>query len=537
MYECPNCAANLKFDIVRQVLACEHCGGTWDPYAISREKDAEETQNYEVTVFTCPQCGGELLSEDTTAATFCSYCGASTILDSRVSRERRPERIVPFTRTKEDCREAYRKLLRRAVFAPGELKDPAHIDQFRGIYMPYWVYGFTKEGKVTIPGSRTHRQGDYRITQHYDLDCELEESYQGIAYDASSTFSDSLSMAIAPFDLKEGKPFTPSFLSGFYADTNDLHKGVYRQAAQKVFLEDACERAKKALGQSRYHVGEEGNRAGLERALKPDPKDVSRELAMLPVWFLSYQRGDRVAYAVVNGQTGKAAADLPVDPRKYLAGSLLLALPIFLLLNGFLTVTPVRSLVYAMLLALASLWVSHRQLARLAKRESGADDIQSSVSRKRPAAEGASFPGMLLRVIGVSCAMLMFLELISGDFQIRVLFAWIREAAPLLLLFVGIRFFFSRLAVRRGKPDRRRKAPAGETLRGRLSVLYKPILALVLSLLILAVHPVRDEFYYLGSAVCMGMIGWSFLDILRRHNLLTTRRLPQLNRRGGDENA
>lgn len=51
--------------------------------------------------------------------------------------------------------------------------------------------------------------------------------------------------------------------------------------------------------------------------------------AMFPVWFLSYRNGSRVSYATVNGQTGKIAADLPVDIRKYFLGSLILALPIF----------------------------------------------------------------------------------------------------------------------------------------------------------------------------------------------------------------
>lgn len=105
MYQCPNCAGNLKFDIARQKLFCEYCETTVDPYDVYKEKDAEENSDeYEVTIFTCPQCGGEIISEDTTAATFCSFCGAATILDSRVSKERRPAHIVPFTKTKEDCK-------------------------------------------------------------------------------------------------------------------------------------------------------------------------------------------------------------------------------------------------------------------------------------------------------------------------------------------------------------------------------------------------------------------------------------------------
>ena len=33
MYECPNCSANLKYNISKQALFCEHCETTMDPYS------------------------------------------------------------------------------------------------------------------------------------------------------------------------------------------------------------------------------------------------------------------------------------------------------------------------------------------------------------------------------------------------------------------------------------------------------------------------------------------------------------------------
>ncbi len=41
--------------------------------------------------------------------------------------------------------------------------------------------------------------------------------------------------------------------------------------------------------------------------------------------------------------------------------------------------------------------------------------------------------------------------------------------------------------------------------------------------------------YYIGAFVCMGTVLWAIMDIIRQHNLLTTRKLIQLGRRGGDE--
>ena len=58
MFECPNCGGNLRFDIPSQQLACDFCHTFHDPYAVTKDHDAVEQDMYDVTVFTCPQCGG-----------------------------------------------------------------------------------------------------------------------------------------------------------------------------------------------------------------------------------------------------------------------------------------------------------------------------------------------------------------------------------------------------------------------------------------------------------------------------------------------
>ncbi len=554
MYECPNCGGNLKFDIGRQQLYCEYCGTQADPYSVCKERDAEESVlpggsagEYEVTVFTCPQCGGEIASEDTTAATSCSFCGASTILDSRVSRTKRPGYIIPFTRTKEDCRAAYGKMLRRAIFAPRELKDEALIEKFRGIYMPYWVYSFEKEGGISFPGRKTRRRGDYRITDHYRLECQVEEAYRGLAYDASSTFSDSLSSAIAPFDLRQGKEFTPSFLSGFYADTSDVEKHVYLQEAEDMVVRDAADRLSRDSVCRKYHADSEGNGQRLRNALRPSER--TSELAMLPVWFLSYRNGGRVSYAVVNGQTGKAAADLPVDMKKYLAGSVILAAPLFFLLNLFLTITPGKILVIAALLAFLCILISNGQMSRILARESGEDD--KGLASVRPVSAADMAEGKRRRRIrrtGNSVwrkvlwmVLLMYGGMMAPHFLFRILGGGrgrmgVGRLAVYVVLVLVIVYVLVRVAMGQGGLGREKKGFFGGHFREKWRTLIKPSAGILLAAVVLLVNPVSDWFYYIGAFACMGTVLWAIMDIIRHHNMLTTRRLPQLNRRGGDEN-
>ena len=84
MFACPGCGGRLTFDIPSQKLLCQNCSTTYDPYSVTDQHRAEEHTEYEATVFTCPQCGGQILSTDQSAADFCSFCGASTVLESRL---------------------------------------------------------------------------------------------------------------------------------------------------------------------------------------------------------------------------------------------------------------------------------------------------------------------------------------------------------------------------------------------------------------------------------------------------------------------
>ena len=70
MYECPNCGGNLRFDIPTQSLFCDYCHTQLNPYSYQKDHDAVETSTYDVNIFTCPQCGGEILSTENAATEF-----------------------------------------------------------------------------------------------------------------------------------------------------------------------------------------------------------------------------------------------------------------------------------------------------------------------------------------------------------------------------------------------------------------------------------------------------------------------------------
>ena len=538
MYNCPNCSGNLSFDIESQMLMCDYCKTKLDPYEYQKTQDAEERDDFGVTVFTCPQCGGEVMTTNVTAAGFCMYCGASTILDSRMSKEKRPKHIIPFTQTKKDCQKAYSHLVKRALFAPGEFRDPQFLDRFRGIYMPYWIYDLKLRGTLRLKGEHSYRRGDYKITDHYRLSGEVDASYEGLNYDASSSFDDTVASCIAPFKADTFKPFTPSMLCGFYADSPDVDSSVYSDSLQEMLYDDTIDRIS---GVPEFR--DKGMQAPGEKKLENiglRMESEKPECAFLPVWFLTYRKGDRVAYAVMNGSTGKITADLPVDEKKYVFGSLLLALPIFAVLALLFTITGHAALMCSSITALVSLALYMVGVSEISDKDSRANDIgyrftkdpSGNVFRHNGAdnlgktgSSGISgywklIPLVLaLILIGLKPAMAFLTD--EGTITFYTIYGVIS-----MLLLIAVIALIETMA----ETEMAKKGIFLHTLGS--------LIAVIISAVILVFNPVNDLWFYGGSILSALGVMLTLIGMIRKYNILATRPLPTFyDRKGGNDSA
>ena len=66
--------------------------------------------------------------------------------------------------------------------------------------------------------------------------------------------------------------------------------------------------------------------------------------------------------------------------------------------------------------------------------------------------------------------------------------------------------------------------------------IIKPIIAILLGILVLVFNFVYDIYYYATAIGMFLLLVWSFVDIINCHNKLVSSKLPQLEKRGGDEN-
>ena len=157
MTTCPECGGQLQFDIATQSLRCPFCDARNNPALYTAYNvNAEEirTDEMDAILYTCPQCGGSIYSTEHSINGFCSYCGSYVMLESRFVKMKYPKYVIPFGVDKERCIEEYRKYVKKAIFAPSELKDQTRLDNFRGIYISYWGYDITMEGSIYLDGKR-----------------------------------------------------------------------------------------------------------------------------------------------------------------------------------------------------------------------------------------------------------------------------------------------------------------------------------------------------------------------------------------------
>ena len=529
MYACPTCGDGLEFDPKTQKLLCPSCRNRYEPEEIDKmrlEKAAEigeklDSENeFEAISYKCSHCGAELITTDETITTFCSFCRTGTMLERKIIKKRKPDYIIPFKITKKECEEIYINKIKKSIFAPKNMIDTQEVEKIRGIYMPYWIYSFEKHSTDNSRGSKySHRSGDYIYYDDYSLYTTVDAECSGITHDATSNFYDRLSEAIAPYSVKEKKEFSPAYLSGYYADNEDVDDNAYLSDSEKI----ASNHLSKILGKEKeYH------KYNAKPNIILDNK--SAKLALFPVYFLATKNNkkDRISYAVINGQTGKIAADIPIDFKKFGFFSLILTVIIFMLLNLFLTISMPKLTVLSILFNIASIFILVKQNKKIVIRNEELDDV------------GVQLKKTFKTIDQIKKESKKEKDIKSNKFQMIFWFSFfiaamvIMSILPIIIEFPSIFKFLGYLTVLIVSiimVIRKIKYPEKD------SSIYKPIYGLLLTLLVFCIRPASDVYYYAAALVSIAFTIGSFYDIIDKFNILTTRKLPQLGARGGDENA
>lgn len=522
MYSCPGCGSQMLFDIAGQQLKCGRCDRTMSIEEADEKEARQAGSSFAVDVLTCPTCGAEIRAVNTAAASFCSYCGSSVMLEKQEGQEFvPPETVIPFQITREQCFEKFRNMLKGSFCADHRLKKNISAEDFRGIYVPYHTYSGSVEGSATVEGSETKGDTSY----YYKTRIHLNHHYTGIMHDASREMPDNISEAISiSKDARDMvRPFSPAYLSGFYADVSDTDPDYYIPYARSETIRKGLEDTLPTLENDSCSY----STSAAEKALMPKAQAEYTGDTMLPVWFMSMKSGKRVLYAVQNAVTGEMWADIPMDISRFVLVTLALGVALYFLFNSFLTLRPEMVLIAAMLLAIfAQIAVNGRrskigekQLAEAVVRGETVDvDDRMSKMRKLEARVNRQKNHGIFRylgALGTGAASVIGLNLISGLDNVMY-FRWGSLILTVIMAFLLIPW---------GKQS---KLPVGCLI---------TLVAMIAGTVILLLDPFHsaDTPVYIVTLAIMAGVVWESLTLLRLYNKSCSNALPQFETHQGGE--
>lgn len=337
-FKCPNCGGDLRFDPATQKYKCEFCVSVFDqaeleqanPQAAEQAKEPEPEQRDEsgAVIYSCPSCGAQIVTDATTAATFCYYCHNPVVLQGKLSGEYEPDMVIPFAVDKKEAVDSFLKYVKKKKFVPKDFFCKEQIEKITGIYFPFWKYGCQAKGAIHARGEKVRvydvGETEYTETKIFAVDRAADLSFESMTRNALNKENKKLVEAVQPFRLEEAKPFTMGYLSGFQAEKRDIEKQNLSQELKQEVREHAVNMMK--------------NTASEYTALQVEQDDLhimkeDWKYLMLPVWVLTYKGGDgETYYYAMNGQTRKVSGTFPLAKERVIAFFFSIFVPVFILL-------------------------------------------------------------------------------------------------------------------------------------------------------------------------------------------------------------
>ncbi len=336
-YQCPCCGGAIAFDSKLQKMKCPFCDTEFEmetlvSYDNELKNEPEEDMSWEraggaewkkgetdgLRSYVCKSCGGEIVGDENTAATACPYCDNPVVMMGQFSGNLKPDYVIPFKLDKKAAKEALKKHYGGKKLLPKVFKDQNHIDEIKGIYVPFWLFDADADADIRYKATRVRAWSDnnynYTETKFYMVSRSGQLKFERVPVDGASKMDDALMESLEPFDFGEVVDFQTAYLAGYLADKYDMDS--------EQSIERANKRIKKSTEDAFAHTVQ-GYSTVTAESTSIRLQNGKTKYALYPVWLLNTTwNGEKYSFAM-NGQSGKFVGDLPMDKgiyKKYLWG-------------------------------------------------------------------------------------------------------------------------------------------------------------------------------------------------------------------------
>lgn len=351
--KCVNCAGNLTYDAVIGSLVCHMCGKIYEQGSLKekgsfglkfREKEYDKdedvaAEDLDKVEFACDSCGAQIVTDTNTTATFCAFCGSPTLISRRLTRQFKPNMIIPFKITKEKAMSLYDEFINSSNKVPKDFRSAKVRERIKGIYMPAWLVSAECKTDMSATGKRTAGV----VNASYELDRVISYSLVNVPFSGSKKLGQRMLEAVEPFDMEDATEFNTAYLQGFYAYKYDnLPENMIKTIEDR--FDDYGTECGRLAWDSKFERESERYLTALT--------GVDVKYCLVPVWFMCYEYKGLYYHFVVNGQTGEVCGRLP-EKDNLITGILTKIGNLSPLIVSALITVPVAAVIY-FLMALAA---------------------------------------------------------------------------------------------------------------------------------------------------------------------------------------
>ena len=228
--KCPSCGSNIFYMPEVQGMVCRNCGNIYHPatlelmgslgYTIEHDYSSDEDisdddrKRHEIV---CDSCGAVMIADEHTMSTMCPFCGSPTLITGRMTREFKPDYIIPFKIDKKTAENNMYQWLKSRKMTPRGFKTKSRLTKMTPLYVPFWILDCAVNSDLYGVGKRHRNDG----TEYHSIFATAKYYVKGVPFDASLKIANKLMEAIEPFDYSEMVKFDNKYLQGFYADKYD----------------------------------------------------------------------------------------------------------------------------------------------------------------------------------------------------------------------------------------------------------------------------------------------------------------------------
>jgi len=325
---CKSCGAYLKYKPGTQFTSCEYCG--FENEIVVKQTSIEEHDylamlNNETPQDTisaqfikCESCQAVSTLSSNLSSAFCPYCTSPLIIGNlHTETIIQPKSLLPFRLDQKLAKDEFAKWIRKLWFAPNNLKQVLSLDNFKGIYIPYWTfdtdtyteysgergeyYYVTESYTTEEDGEQVTKTREVRKTRWYDASGAVDVPFDDLLVIATRSLPATQSQRLEPWDMENLVPFDESYLSGFITEKYQINLKEGFEIAKELSVSGIENAIRDDIGGDEQQIS----------SMETTHSNITFKHLLFPVYVSAYKYNKKLYQFLINGRTGEVQGQRP----------------------------------------------------------------------------------------------------------------------------------------------------------------------------------------------------------------------------------